>query len=273
MKRGEREWRLVREESWDGPMNMALDEVAAATAAEGGPRTLRVYRWEPSTLSLGYQQNIDTIDWAFCEQKGISITRRPTGGGGIYHDSWGDLSYSIIAPAEELPGNLMETYERLCEPIFVAFSRLGVPARFAEESLPVIYQPSCYLREVHPAHDVVVPERGGTRKLSGNAQYRKKDAIIQHGSITFESVPERHLGVFSNPETTVGEFEERVTSLREHGVEDREEAVETIEESLGEWANAEEGVWTDEELEDARERAEEKFASESWNEDRIDPLE
>ncbi|MFB6255241.1 MAG: lipoate--protein ligase family protein, partial [Haloplanus sp.] len=39
----DREWRLIREEAWSGPMNMALDEIAAETAAAGGPRTLRVY--------------------------------------------------------------------------------------------------------------------------------------------------------------------------------------------------------------------------------------
>ena len=51
----DREWRLVREEKRSGPMNMALDEVAAETAARGGPRTLRVYQWDPATLSLGYR--------------------------------------------------------------------------------------------------------------------------------------------------------------------------------------------------------------------------
>ncbi len=268
MERAEREWRLVREESWDGPLNMALDEVAASTAAEGGPRTLRVYRWEPSTLSLGYHQDPATVDWAFCDREGITVTRRPTGGGGIYHDSYGDISYTIVAPADELPGNLMETYELLCEPILAAFERLGVGAGFAEESRPEIHQPACYLRELHPAHDVVA----GGRKLSGNAQYRRKDAIIQHGSITFESLPERHLGVFADPETTPEEFSDRVTSLREHADVGRNEAVRAFEESLGEWADAEEGEWTDGELEAARERAERKFASEEWTRSGEDPL-
>lgn len=268
MNRREQRWRLICEESWDGPMNMALDEVAAATAARGGPRTLRVYRWKPSTLSLGYHQDPATVDWEFCEREGISVTRRPTGGGGIYHDSWGDISYSIIAPASELPGDLMETYELLCGPIFDAFERLGVAATFSEESLPAIYQPSCYLREVHPAHDVVA----GGKKLSGNAQYRRKDAIIQHGSITFKSVPERHLGVFSDPETAVKEFKQRVTSLHEQGAVSREEAVCAFEASLREWASAEDGGWTAEERADARERADRKFASERWNRDRADPL-
>jgi lipoate-protein ligase A len=103
----DREWRLIREESWDGPLNMALDEIAAETAAEGGPRTVRVYQWDPSTLSLGYRQDEDTVAWDYCDREGISVTRRPTGGGGIYHDRYGDISYSIVAPADELPGDLM----------------------------------------------------------------------------------------------------------------------------------------------------------------------
>ncbi|MFC6904893.1 biotin/lipoate A/B protein ligase family protein [Halalkalicoccus tibetensis] len=268
MKRTEREWRLVREEAWEGPTNMALDEVAAATAAAGGPRTVRVYRWEPSTLSLGYHQDSHTVDWEFCEREGISVTRRPTGGGGIYHDLHGDISYTIVAPADELPGNLMESYELLCEPILAAFDRLGVEAGFAEEPQPEIHRPACYLRELHPAHDVVA----GGKKISGNAQYRRKDAVIQHGSVTFESLPERHLSTFSNPETTPEEFSDRVTSLREQGVEDREAAVEAFEGALKEWAGAEEGSWSDEELQDARERADGKFASEAWNRDGDDPL-
>ena len=268
----DRSWRLIREEAWDGPVNMALDEVAAATAAAGGPRTVRLYRWEPSTLSLGYRQAPETVDWEFCEREGITVTRRPTGGGGIYHDSYGDISYSIVAPADELPGDLMESYELLCEPIFDGFERLGVEATFASESQPEIHEPACYLRELHPAHDVVVPEPGGARKLSGNAQYRRKDAIIQHGSITFETCPERHLGTFADPGTTPGEFEGRVTSIREHVDVTRAEAVEAFETSLAEWSGAEEGSWTDDELEAARERAEEKFASVEWNRERVDPL-
>ena len=127
-------WRLVAEESWDGPMNMALDEVAARTAAAGGPRTLRVYRWEPSTLSLGYNQHPDTIDWERCAERGVTVTRRPTGGGAIYHDSYDDISYTIVAPADELPGDLMDSYELLCEPLLDAFEAMGVPAGFAEMS-------------------------------------------------------------------------------------------------------------------------------------------
>ncbi|MGA9402313.1 lipoate--protein ligase family protein [Haladaptatus sp.] len=267
MTLADREWRLVREESWDGPLNMALDEIAAETAANGGPRTLRVYRWDPSTLSLGYRQEPETVDWEFCEDEGITVTRRPTGGGGIYHDNYGDISYSIIAPADELPGNLMVTYELLCEPIFDAFERMGVDARFTEEKLPVIHEPACYLRELHPAHDIVA----NGRKISGNAQYRRKDAVIQHGSLKFALDAKRHLSTFANPETTAAQFHERVTTINEEVSIDRADAVTAVEEALGDWGDAADGEWTDDEVARAREHAKAKFESEPWTQRHEDP--
>ncbi|MXR50728.1 lipoate--protein ligase family protein [Halovenus sp. WSH3] len=264
----DREWRLVREERNPGPMQMALDEVAAETAAAGGPRTLRIYRWEPSTLSAGYRQSPDSIDWAYCDREGITVTRRQTGGGGIYHDVDADISYSIIAPAEELPGDLMESYELLCDPILDAFERMGVDAAFAEEEQEAIYQPACYLRAIHPAHDILVDGR----KISGNAQYRQRDAVIQHGSLSYDRATERHLGVFATEEITTDQFEQRVTSIREQSGIEREAAVTRLEAALQEWADATEGTWTDEELDRAREIADEKYGSEAWNRERTDPL-
>jgi lipoate-protein ligase A len=263
----DREWRLIREDTRSGPLNMALDEIAAETAASGGPRTLRVYRWKPATLSLGYHQDPSTVDWEFCEREGISVTRRPTGGGGIYHDTWGDISYSIVAPADELPGDLLETYELLCEPLFDGFDRLDVPVSFASEDRPAIHDPACYLRALHPAHDVVAPDG---RKVSGNAQYRRRDSVIQHGSILFDDATERHLACFADP-PSMERFDERVTNVREQVDVGRETAVTAFEESLAEWADAEEGAWTGGELDRARERAREKFASDDWNRHREDP--
>ncbi|MFC6836834.1 lipoate--protein ligase family protein [Halomarina ordinaria] len=264
----DREWRLVREEARPGPMCMALDAVAAETAAAGGPRTVRVYQWAPSTLSLGYRQDPADVDWAFCEREGITVTRRPTGGGAIYHDHEGDISYSIIAPAAELPGDLMETYDLLCRPLLDACAAVGVPAGFAEREHPELYHPACYLRELHPAHDVV--HEG--RKLSGNAQYRRRDSVIQHGSLTYSARAERTLGCFTDPPVTPEAFRERVTALDEHADVSRGAAVETLEESLRAWADAEEGTWTDAELDRAADIAEAKFASEAWNRRREDPL-
>ena len=248
---------------------MALDAVAAATAAAGGPRTVRVYRWEPATLSLGYRTDPEVVDWAFCEREGIDVVRRPTGGGAIYHDTDGDVSYSVIAPTEELPDDLMATYELLCEPLLTACERLGVPARFADDPLPALYEPACYLRAVDPAHDVVV----GDRKLSGNAQYRRRESVVQHGSLTYRTPPDRSLGCFRSPGITPETFDDRVTDVaRESGSgASRAETVAALEDALAEWADAETREWTDAELERARELAARKFDTEAWTRDREDP--
>ena len=263
----DREWRLIREERRDGPTQMALDEVAAETAADGGPRTVRVYRWAPSTLSLGYHQDPATVDWEFCEREGITVTRRQTGGGAIYHDTDGDISYAVVAPAEELPGDLMETYHLFCRPVLAALRELGVEADYTDREAPAVHEPACYLRETHPAHDIVAPDG---RKLSGNAQYRRRDAVIQHGSLTFRALPRRHLATFAD-DVPQAAFTDRVTSVHEQTGCDRATAVRAVEDALEAWADAAVGEWTDDELARARTRAREKYATEAWTRDREEP--
>ncbi|WP_255193809.1 lipoate--protein ligase family protein [Natronobeatus ordinarius] len=266
---GDREWRLIRDEPRDGAIQMALEEVAGETALEDGVRTVRVYDWEPSTLSLGYRQAADSVDWDFCDREGIDVTRRQTGGGGIYHDRYADISYTIVAPAAEVPGDLMDCYALFCEPILEAFSRMGVDARFADEKQPSIHQPSCYLRDIHPAHDVVVPaDDDSTRKLSGNAQYRQRDVVIQHGSLSYDREPERHLGVFADHGLGTDTFTDRVTSIRDESGLDRADAVEHVGDALADWCGAESGTWREDELEAARDLAARKYGTDAWVRDR-----
>ena len=254
------EWRLIHEAARPGPMQMALDEIAAETAATGGPRTVRVYQWDPSCLSLGYHQDPKTVDWTACKNAGIDVTRRQTGGGGIYHDSYGDISYSITAPADEFPSDLMDAYHQLCKPVLDAFERMGVDASFVESEAEALYTPACYLRALHPAHDIVA----GGQKISGNAQYRRKDAVIQHGSLTYSVLADRHLSTFVDPPTDAAAFAERVTGIDEQADCSRSEAVDALESALAEWAGAVEGSWTEEELQRAEERAAEKYGADEW---------
>lgn len=261
-----REWRLIREEPRPGPMQMALDEVAARTAASGGPRTLRVYQWDPSCLSLGYSQAPETIDWETCASRDLDVTRRPTGGGAIYHDITGDISYSIVAPATELPGPLIDAYHVLCEPLFEALEALGVAASYTDTERPGVYEPACYLRPLHPAHDVVVDGR----KISGNAQYRQRDAVVQHGSLLYDVDPEAHVGGFTNPpEPAV--FADRVVGLTDLTDASRATVVATIEDVFERWADATGGEWEAAELQAAQTLAEEKYRATSWVREGEDP--
>jgi lipoate-protein ligase A len=267
MTLADREWRVIPQQARDGPMQMALEEVAAETAASGGPRTVRVYQWSPSTLSLGYRQARESVDWTYADSHGIDVTRRQTGGGGIYHDEHADISYSVVAPAAELPGDLMDCYEILCEPILDAFHAMGVDAEFVPAEHPALHEPACYLRALHPAHDMVA----GGKKIAGNAQYRTRDAVIQHGSLSYALAPTDHLGVFAAPGVSEPAFRERVTSIRDQASIDREDAVSALENALRDWCDATVGDWTDDELAAARDLADRKYATDDWTRDRTDP--
>jgi lipoate-protein ligase A len=279
------DWRLLPERELDGTASMAADEVAAETVAAGGPATIRVYRWVPGTLSLGYGNDADVVDRAFCEDAGLTVTRRPTGGGAIYHDPVGDVAYSIIAPAEEFPGDVTESYRALLEPILDAFDRFGVDVEFARTDRAAVWSPACYLRELDPAHDLVGPDG---RKIAGNAQYRTRDAIVQHGSLSFDLASETHLQCFDDPPVRPTEFEDHVCGALEFVEYDpvvetsavslagydlqRSRFVSALEDALSEWADAEEGEWTEAETARAADIADGKYRADAWVEDRVDPL-
>ena len=268
------DWRLIREESRPGATQMALDEAAAETAGDGGPATIRTYRWDPSCLTLGYGQDPETVDWAACERAGVDVTRRQTGGGGIYHDAAGDIAYSIAVPAADVPGELLDAYHLLCEPILDAFARLGIDADYVEDPVAELYHPACYLRELHPAHDIVADRR----KIAGNAQYRTRDAVVQHGSVTFAVDAEAHLAAFDDPPVSPERFRERVVGIDELADVDRAEAVRAVEASLAAWVETgiesaegdadgsltRDGSWTSEELDRADELEAEKYRADDW---------
>ena len=264
------EWRLIPEERLGGAMAMALDEVAAETVASGGPATVRLYRWTPSTVSLGYGNDADVVDWTYCDEHAVDVTRRQTGGGAIYHDGFGDVAYSIIAPRSAFPGDVTACYRALLEPVFDAFAAIGANIGFAEGESEPLWEPLCYLLGLDPAHDLVGPDG---RKVAGNAQYRTREAVVQHGSLTFGSDPEAHLAPFVDPPVGPGAFAERVGGVSESpGVDpDRSAFVDRLESALAEWAGAEAGAWTDAERERAAELCDRKYAADRWVEGRDDP--
>lgn len=175
-------WRLLITPPSSGPWNMAVDEAILETAPLGEvPPTLRLYAWEPACLSLGYAQSALDADLAALAQHGWGLVRRPTGGRAILHTD--ELTYSIIASHHEprLHGSILESYRRIAAALLSALHQLGIPAE------------SSAIQQVSPGSDpkgpvcFEVPSNyeitWAGKKLIGSAQARRKEGILQHGSL------------------------------------------------------------------------------------------
>src|SRR3989344_9694956 len=97
-------WRVLPLESYDAYMAMAIDEAISEAVAAGGEPTIRFWSWKPSAVSIGYFQSLDEeVNIQRCYELGVDYVRRRTGGGAVYHDSKGELTYSVIAPEAMFP--------------------------------------------------------------------------------------------------------------------------------------------------------------------------
>jgi lipoate-protein ligase A len=165
---------LLVAEDFDGPMNMALDEVLWQYAALGVPY-LRLYGWaDRPSISLGYFQSAEEVlrgpEW-----RGVPFVRRLTGGGAIVHDH--DLTYSLALPARLAPGT-NDFYDRVHRAITAAFVELGIPAQLGGgDSPPGDPNGLCFLR----GDRFAVTLHGF--KILGSAQRRGPESVLMHGSV------------------------------------------------------------------------------------------
>jgi lipoate-protein ligase A len=164
-----------------GPWNMALDEaILEACGRHEVPPTLRFFAWEPPCLSLGYAQSVKVVDEDRLRMNGWDLVRRATGGGAILHAD--ELTYSVIGPADEphLKGDILTSYQRLSSAILLALKNLGLPAEshaLTKSSHNSPRDPVCF--ELPSNYEIIV----SGKKLVGSAQARKKDAVLQHGTL------------------------------------------------------------------------------------------
>jgi lipoate-protein ligase A len=175
-------WRIIRTPAARGAWNMAVDEaLLEAVGQEGSLPVLRLFAWSPPCLSLGYGQPASDVDLPALDQFGWDIVRRPTGGRAILHTD--ELTYSVIAPITEprVAGSVLESYQRLSQALLAALRSLGLDAHAdAKYVLPQGSQaggPVCF--EIPSNYEITVDGK----KLVGSAQARRKEGVLQHGSL------------------------------------------------------------------------------------------
>jgi lipoyl(octanoyl) transferase len=167
---------LIEPQPSSGIRNMALDEALLEAALGRGLCTVRWYRWETATVSLGYFQDATAASTA-PELAGCPVVRRLTGGGAIlHHHEW---TYSCTVPPDHplaaAPSNL---YELIHERIIAALAEQGIHAALRGDRQPGKDQAFLCFGRGDP-RDVVM----GGHKVVGSAQRRRRGAILQHGSV------------------------------------------------------------------------------------------
>jgi len=191
-------WRLLLTPAAPGAWNMAVDEaILEAAWRKVSLPTLRLYAWEPPCLSLGYAQPLSDVDLPRLHARGWDLVRRPTGGRAILHTD--ELTYSVTAPPGEdrLAGTVLEAYHRLALALLEALHRLGLPAEVQERSAAPQgpnNNPVCF--EVPSTSEITV----GGKKLVGSAQARRKEGVLQHGSLPLTGDLARIVEVLSFPD-------------------------------------------------------------------------
>ncbi len=255
-----REWRLLELSTHDAFMNMAIDEAILIARTRGEvPNTVRFYRWDPSAVSLGMFRLVEQdVDLEACRRLGVGVVRRPTGGGTVYHDREGEITYSVVVDAASL-GNpdVPASYARICAGLVRACELLGLEA------------------ELHPGGPRQCPNiMVAGKKISGNAQVWRRGVILQHGTFLVKVDLARMFTVLRAPwpvplDEVVRRAERKITSVeRELGrpvpVQEAYEAlVQGFSEALG--AELVPGELTELERELAEELYRTKYTREEWN--------
>lgn len=243
-------WRFVDFEYWSAAMNMGIDEAVCEGVKKGtSPPTIRLYGWKPSAVSIGaFQSMNEEVDYRNCVRLGVDVVRRRTGGGAVYHDQQGEVTYSVICPEDLVPVDINAAYREVCGRIVDALALLGVKGVFA------------------PVNDVLVDGK----KISGSAQSRRADIFLQHGTLLLSVDRKRMFKLLRVPPQKVQDKrlaspEERITSLREVSHASREEALKAMRAAFLKGRTWDEGSWRDDEIARARVLAEQRYASREWN--------
>ena len=255
-------WRLLKLETADAYTNMAVDEAILKARTENKVQnTLRFYQWNPSAVSIGRFQTLENeIHVDNCKKHGVTIVRRISGGGAVFHDSEGEITYSIVAKLSDLGCkdlDMLSAYQKICSGLNDAVKILGTKAEY---------------RPPDPKRCPNLAISG--KKISGNAQTSKKGILLQHGTFLLDINHEKMFTLLKVPwaktlEDVLAVSKRKLTSARQELGQNfsTQEAHQALIEGFKKALNIQlvEQSLTDYEKQLAKKIKKERFVTEEWN--------
>ena len=155
--------------SFDTPEeNLAMDEaILEAVEAGHSPATLRFWECPRRFVVIGSAQTLAReVQEEHCAADGVPVLRRCTAGGCVLQGP-GSLNYALMLPYAEFPEtrDLHQSYCFILHKMSEALATVGVAAR----------------------HEGVCDLAVSGMKVSGNAQRRKRNAFLHHGTLLYRA--------------------------------------------------------------------------------------
>jgi lipoate-protein ligase A len=238
-------WRLLPEVPLSPAMNVALDEVLT----DAGHPTLRFWRWNSPAVIIGRCQSVtNEVDQAAAAGMGVSVVRRMTGGGAMFLQPHGAITYSLYLPESAVEGlSIRQSYE-VCEAwVIRGLRELGVDAHHV------------------PINDIAC----GEGKIGGAAQARRRRVVLHHTTIAYDMDPGEmvrvlRIGREKLKDKAVASAAKRVSPLvRQTGLP-REAIVAHLFESFRSRFGGLVGELTGEELAAAERLVQAKYGNAAW---------
>jgi lipoate-protein ligase A len=256
----------------DAALNMALDESVLIHHLRGAvPPTLRVFRWSRPSISLGRFQSIEReIESERCQELGVGLVRRPTGGRAVYHRD--EFTYSIVIGKQYgVPAGVVAAYAYLAQGLLNALQCLDVQAEMSEEHVSKNPSAACF------ASSTQADLTAGGYKIIGSAQVWRDEALLQQGSLPLEDRAAEFFSMLRFPDEAtralaLAQYREKTTPLHTFApLATWEQVADAFRTGFSSMLQAEFALdaLSQSEWELARQLVEEKYSKLEWRIDRV----
>jgi len=130
-------WRLITDDDVSASFGLAADEALAQRVGLNlSQPTLRLYTYQSYCALVGRFQNVENeIRVGYCNENGITINRRPTGGGAIIMgvDQLG-IALTIPGRGDDSYSHARELMGNFSDGLVCGLNQLGVEARFRRKN-------------------------------------------------------------------------------------------------------------------------------------------